>query len=575
MRLVASSLTILVLAGSGLAASTATADPLAPSDAPSVFPATPALPRESAPELSSPTVLIKAATESAAQEIAARHDLTVSRGFPWIGWYELATAPGTTDASAAKAALDADDAVEATDALAKDEDVSLTYTPKDPIFSGGATFNGQPIGWSFTNANFPSAWDRTTGAGASIGIIDSEFDTSHPDLQAKVRNPYNTASGTANYHTGNVQAVPGVDDVNVLHGTHVAGIAAASTDNGIGTAGGGFDATFVPVRIKTSFQPGGGNPVDAAFVGDLTEALGYIATQPVGVVTMSLGTTRNHPPMQAAIDAVRARGITVIASAGNFQTESPNAAIYPASYPGVIAIGNTQANDTINPSSSNGNWVDVSAPGTDIYSTWDTRDPKPGFLLAGDQGNYNIISGTSMSAPLVAGLVGLMKAVRPDLTPDEVEALLKGTARDLGSPGADPQFGAGVINAAAAVNAAAAYVRPAPPAPAPVPLPAPAPPADTLAPKVSIKGLVTLAGRSVTVRFSCAEACSGKVRLRTTKRKLLVSKSFKSAAAGKSVTVHLKTKKRLKNRSTIIVEIAARDAAGNLATKAERRKLRK
>src|SRR5262249_8011817 len=146
--------------------------------------------------------------------------------------------------------------VEGTDAVAKDEEVDLTYTPKDPIFTAGATFNNTPIGWSFTNANFPSAWDRTTGAGASIGIIDSEFDTSHPDLQAKVRNPYNTASGTPNYHTGNVRAVAG-ESVNVLHGTHVAGIAAASTDNGIGTAGGGFDATFVPVRIKTSFQPGG------------------------------------------------------------------------------------------------------------------------------------------------------------------------------------------------------------------------------------------------------------------------------------------------------------------------------
>jgi hypothetical protein len=92
---------------------------------------------------------------------------------------------------------------------------------------------------------------------------------------------------------------------------------------------------------------------------------------------------------------------------------------------------------------------------------------------------------------------------------------------------------------------------------------------------VSIKGLVTLAGRSVTVRFSCAEACSGRVRLRTASRRLLTSKSFKNAGAGKSVTVHLKTKKKLKNRSTVIIEIAARDAAGNLATKAERRKLRK
>ena len=216
------------------------------------------------------------------------------------------------------------------------------------------------------------------GAGASIGIIDSEFDTQHPDLQAKVRNPYNTANGTPNYHTGNVRAAD-TDSANVLHGTHVAGIAAASTDNGLGVSGGGFDATFVPVRINTSFTPGGGNPVDAQFVGDLTEALGYMATQDVGVVNMSLGTTRNHAPLEAAIQAIRATGITVVASAGNFQESNPNAPIYPASYSGVIAVANTQANDTVAPSSSNGNWVDVAAPGTNILSTWDLRQPTGNF----------------------------------------------------------------------------------------------------------------------------------------------------------------------------------------------------
>jgi len=577
MRLPASSFAILALVGSGLSASTAAADLPAPSRAPSTFGLTPAPPpRETAPELSSPTVMVKAPSEDAAQAIAARHQLTVSRGFPWIGWYELATAPGTTDAAAAKAALDADPAVEETDAVTADEDVSLAYTPKDPAWTAGNLQTGEQAQWHLAKANFPAAWDRTTGAGASIGIIDSEFDTQHPDLQAKVRNPYNTANGTPNYHTGNVRADPSVDSSNVLHGSHVAGIAAASTDNGLGGSGGGFDATFVPVRINTSFTPGGGNPVDAQFVGDLTEALGYMATQPVGVVTMSLGTTRNHPPLEAAIQAIRAKGVTVIASAGNFQESNPNAPIYPAAYNGVIAVANTQANDTVAPSSSNGNWVDVAAPGTNIFSTWDTRDPQ---IALGQDANYNVISGTSMAAPLVAGLVGLMKAVRPDLSPDEVETILKGTTRDLGSPGPDPQFGAGLINASSAVAAAASYVRPTPPAPAPAPVPAPAPipapPADTLAPKVSIKGLVTLAGRSVTVRFTCAEACSGKVRLRTTKRKLLASRSFTSAKAGKAVTVHLRTKKKLKNRSTVIVEIAARDAVGNLSTKAERRKLRK
>ncbi len=576
MRLAASTFAILTLAGSGLVASSAAAEPLAPSPAPAIFGSTPAPPSpETAPDLSSPTVLVKASSEDAAQTIAARHQLTVNRGFPWIGWYELATAPGTTDATAAKAALDADPDVEATDALAKDEDVSLAYTPKDPAWTVGILPTGEQAAWHLAKTNFPAAWDQTDGLGASIGIIDSEFDTQHPELQAKVRAPYNTSNGTANYHKGDVRWDPTVEGTGVLHGSHVAGIAAASTDNGLGISGGGFDATFVPVRINTSFTPGGGNPVDAQFVGDLTEALGYIANQNVAVVNMSLGTTRNHPPMEAAIQAVRARGITVVAAAGNFQESDANAPIYPASYPGVIAVANTQANDTVAPSSSNGSWVDVAAPGTNIFSTWDTRNPQ--YSINGTDANYNIISGTSMASPLVAGLVGLMKAKRPDLSPDEVEAILKGTARDLGSAGADPQFGAGLINASAAVSAAAAYVRPLPPPPppAPAPAPTPAPPADTVAPKVGIKGLVTLAGRSVTVRFTCAEACSGRVRLRTASRRLLTSKSFKGAAAGKTVTVRLKTKKRLKNRSTVIIEIAARDAAGNLATKAERRKLRK
>lgn len=529
-----------------------------------------------ATELSSPTVLVKTSSEEVAQTVAHRHGLTVSRGFPWIGWYELATPPGTTDAAAARTELAQDADVEGTDALAPDEDVVLAYQPKDPIWNGGTLGTGEALPWHLSKTNLPAAWDRSTGAGAQIGIIDSEFDTTHPDLQAKVRNPYNTASGTTSYHTGNVRAAD-TDSSSVLHGTHVAGIAAASTDNGLGVSGAGFDATFVPVRINTSFTPGGGNPVDAQFVGDLTEALGYMATQSVGVVNMSLGTTRNHPPMEAAIQALRAKGVTIVAAAGNFQESSPNAPIYPASYNGVIAVANTQANDTVAPSSSNGNWVDIAAPGTNILSTWDLRDhpPSSGTFNGGADANYNVISGTSMASPLVTGIVALMKSVRPDLTPDEVETILKGTARDLGSPGADPQFGAGLINAAAAVNGAAAYVRPAPPAaPAPAPAPVPAPPADTLAPKVSIAGLVTVSGRSITLRFKCGEACKGTARLRTTKRKLLASKSF-TGNAGKTVTVRLKTKKKLKSRSTVIVEIAARDAAGNLATKAERRKLRK
>ena len=326
---------------------------------------------------------------------------------------------------------------------------------------------------------------------------------------------------------------------------------------------------LTPVQINTSFQPGNGNPVDANFVTDLTEALGYMAGQGVVVVNMSLGGTRNHQPLADAIALLRASGVTIVAAAGNFQESSPNSPIYPASYPGVIAVANTRVDNSIAPSSSNGSWVDIAAPGTNIFSTWEAQDPQ--ITFNGQAGNYNSISGTSMASPIVTGLVALMKSVRADLTPDEVEALLKGTATDLGSSGPDPQFGSGLINAAAAVNAAAAYVRPVPPAP---PAGPPAPPADTIAPKVTTNGLVTVKGRVVTIRFKCSEACSGTVRVRGLDKKLRGSRKF-SAKAGKTVTVKVTTKKKLKVSSRIIVEVAAKDATGNLSTKRDRRLLRK
>ena len=513
-----------------------------------------------------PTISIKTASPADAQTVATRHGVELVRSFPWIDWYELTSPAGTTDGRDFARQVSSDPEVKATDAIAPGEHLLTQFTPRDTAWGPTLMLNtGEQLQWHFAKANFPAAWDRTTGKGVTIGIIDSEFDTTHPELSAKIRNPYNTSSGTANYHTGNTRAT----NVNQLHGTHVAGLAAASTDNGAGVSGAGFDALITPVQINTTFQPGTGNPVDANFVTDVTEALGYMAGQGVAVVNMSLGGTRNHQPLADAIASLRASGVTIVAAAGNFQQSSPNAPIYPASYPGVIAVANTQADNTLNPSSSNGNWVDIAAPGTNIVSTWDTADPQAAFN--GEPGNYNAISGTSMASPIVAGLVALMKSVRADLTPDEVEALLKGTATDLGSSGPDPQFGSGLINAAAAVNAAAAYVRPVPPAPAPAP--PPAAPADTIAPKVTTNGLVTVSGRVVTIRFKCNEACSGVVRVRGLDKKLRGSRKF-SAKAGKTVVVRVTTKKKLKARSRVIVEVAAKDGAGNLSTQRVRRLLR-
>jgi len=525
-----------------------------------------------------PTVSIKVASLEAAEAIAAKHGVTVVRSFPWIDWYELTSPEGTTDGRNFAADLSYEDGVSAVDAIAPGEQLLTQFTPRDTAFESNFTITGPVTGtqlqgeWHLAKANFPAAWDISKGGGVTIGIIDSEFYTEHADLSPKVRNPYNTASGTPNYHTGDLKA----ENAQQLHGTHVAGIAAAVTDNGLGVSGAGFDANFVPVRINTSFQPGSGNPVDANFVTDLVEALGYLQSQGIAVVNMSLGGTRDHAPLAAAITALRNSGVTIVAAAGNFQQSNANAPIYPASYPGVIAVANTQPDNSIAPSSSNGAWVDIAAPGTDILSTWDTRDsPQNGGTIGDKPDKYNIITGTSMASPVVAGLVALMKSARPDLSPDEVEALLKGTATDLGSSGPDPQFGSGLINANAAVSAAKAYVRPAPPAP-----PAP-PPGDTVAPKVAVNGLVTISKsrRKIVVRFRCSEACSGSVRARVnhkkkSKRKLLGSRSFKNLGAGKTATLTIKLKRKLKKGGKVLIEVSARDGANNLTTSRQVRRLR-
>lgn len=525
-----------------------------------------------------PTVMVEAPSPKAAERIAAEHGLTVSRGFAWIGWYELATPEGTASAAAAQRALDADTDVARTDAVRPGEDLGFAFTPRDPFWQGNmntdsGALNGQ---WHLTKANFPAAFDMAKGTGVQIGIIDSEFFTDHPDLSAKIRNPRNFANGTPGYGSGDVKA----ENDNQMHGTHVAGIAAASTDNGLGGSGAGFDATIVPAKVRTNFTPGGGASIDAGFVADVVEAIGYMATQNVAVVNMSLGGTRDHPPIAAAIAALRARGITVVVAAGNNQQSDPNAPIYPASYPGAFAVANTRADNTINPTSSNGSWVDIAAPGTDILSTWDSRSARQESFPVNGEGNsrYGIISGTSMAAPVVTGLVALIKSVRPDLSPDEVEAVITSTATDLGSPGPDPQFGAGLIDANRAVAAAIAYVRPTPP-PAPVPQP-PAPAPDTTAPGLRIRGTAKLdrRRRKVTVRVQCDEACTGTLRLYAAKGtrkkgKRYASKRF-SGTPNRAVTVKLSSSARLRRKARVILQVKAKDRAGNTRTQEFRTRLR-
>jgi subtilisin family serine protease len=418
-----------------------------------------------------PTVLVKLHghySRARADAVAARHGMRVYRELRNIGWVLLtprrvSSGPITRVAAlrSTTAALDHDPAVAKTDGTKPGEQISPANQPADEIWTLTQSFQNPATQseiaqapWHWKVANFPAAWDYSHGsAQVPVVVIDSEFFIEHPDLKDKFLpgfnfNPLDTQFGT--YRTPDVKATNAQE---VFHGTHVAGLVGAGTNNVIGASGAGYDTPIVP--LKVNFQ-------SPSIVQDVAEALNYAIGVHPAAINMSFGGTGFNPSWADALARARAAGIVPVASAANDQQQRPGFTFYPAAFPGVVAVGATTPSDQIAFFSSTGSFVDVSAPGDPILSTWDPRDPQNPNVL------YNVDGGTSMASPIVAGLVALIKARRPDLTPDEIEGLIEATAIDKGLAGKDQNYGYGRIDAGRALAATVAYVRPAPPAPAPV-----------------------------------------------------------------------------------------------------------
>lgn len=375
------------------------------------------------------------------------------------------------DAAAARAALRADGAVMQIDYVEAGETGGFGFIPRDIIFNQPgqvaiAGFGAADWKWHWTKTNFPAAWDISRGSSAvKVLVIDSEFDTEHPDLKTKFVAGRNFDSGTADYQSGRVRATT----VNeAFHGTHVAGLVGAASDNAEGGPGACFDCTIIPFKVGLGPGATTTNNVDEKFVRDVTEALRAAGDTDAAVINMSLGTSRDHAPLREAVAYARSRGKVIVAAAGNSQlnTQGPSGVPnYPGAYEGVIAVASTRPDDTIAPTSTNGAYVDVAAPGDSVLSTWDTRldGTVPANLQPTHGIGYKVLGGTSMASPIVAGLAALVKTIRPDLNPDEVELLIEQGADDLGAGGPDPVYGAGRINALRTLQLAQAYVRPGPP----------------------------------------------------------------------------------------------------------------
>lgn len=271
--------------------------------------------------------------------------------------------------------------------------------------------------WHLPQIGVPAAWDRTLGAGITIGIVDTGVDAAHPDLAPRLLAGWNFVD--ANVDTSDRNG----------HGTAVAGSAAAAGDNGLGVAGVAGQAAILPLRVAGADG--------MASVSAIADAITWAAERGARVVNVSYQ-AGGFSAVQSAAAYLRSRGGLVTVSAGNSGDVDGSA---PTDT--LLVVGATDAGDALAGFSTRGAYVTLAAPGVGVWTT-----------NAG--GGYAAWSGTSFSAPVAAGAIGLMMAARPDLPADRIQSHLVSTSVDLGPTGRDDGYGAGRLNAAAAVQAALA-----------------------------------------------------------------------------------------------------------------------
>jgi thermitase len=288
--------------------------------------------------------------------------------------------------------------------------VTVDAIPNDLEFSKQWNLNntGQTGGKSDADIDAPEAWNTQTGdSRIVIAILDTGIKKTHPDLAGKVINEINFSdSGTSD----------NADDV-YGHGTHVAGIAAAVTNNGIGVAGVGYKCSLMNVKVI--------NDIGKGYYDWIANGMIYAAKNGAKVINMSLG----GPPSKTIEDAVNYAwdyGVVVVASAGNNNNTEIQ---YPAYCGNCIAVAATDDNDARASFSTYGDWVDVAAPGDTIYSTIIPRVSKKTTTY------YGYMSGTSMSAPHVAGLAGLIWSTGLYTTNNQVRCQILGTADRIAGTG--------------------------------------------------------------------------------------------------------------------------------------------
>jgi subtilisin family serine protease len=315
-----------------------------------------------------------------------------------------------------------------------------TWTPNDPYYSDPSkVYAPQQV-----KANL--AWDLVRGSGdIMVAVVDSGADLAHPDLNGIFWTNSGEVAGNGLDDDGNgyVDDVSGWNFVNgtnlpqddLGHGTHVAGILAAQTDNGVGIAGIAGGVKLLPVKVLDSNNQGSWANVASGVI--------YATDMGARAINLSLGGLTPSATIESAIQYAQSHGVLVVAAAGNGASSEP---FYPAAYDGVLGVAATVKGGARWSLSNYGNYIDIAAPGATIYSTyWKTGSS-----------TYYFLNGTSMAAPAITGVAALVWSKNPALTAEAVAGILTSSAQDLGDSGWDVYYGNGQVDAYAAAQAAEA-----------------------------------------------------------------------------------------------------------------------
>ncbi len=311
----------------------------------------------------------------------------------------------------------------------------IAATPNDPYFryqyalsnTGQQVGSTGPSGTAGDDIEAPGAWGETKGkAEVTIAIVDTGVDMLHPDLKAKIK------SSGKDFVNGDDDAT---DDNG--HGTMVAGIAAADTDNNVGIAGVAWNCKILPVKVIDAEGNG--------YYDQIVSGIRWAADNGAAAINMSIGGEETADMLRDAVKYAHDKGVVVCAAAGNEGTT----VLYPAAYDAyVLAVAATDYNDTRPTWSNHGPQVDVAAPGVRVAC------PVPTWFWAANGGSasdapYAFADGTSMSTPHVTGLAALIAGLKPSLSTDSVMDVIRYSADDVNSgskPGRDDDIGYGRIN---------------------------------------------------------------------------------------------------------------------------------